>query len=162
MDCPPDDMSRRVIYYYERTLSSQVNDIEHIESQSLPRYGMVKVFFQPGVNINGALAQMTAASQTVSSTCRRESRRPLFSASMLRACPLFNWRCRAISLSQAEIFDSGQNFIRPQFSTVAGAAIPSPYGGKMLQVQVDLDQQKLQAYGLSAQDVVDAIGQQNS
>ena len=62
---PADDMSKRVIYYYERTLSSQVNDIEHIELQSLPRYGIVKVFFQPGVNINGALAQTTAASQTV-------------------------------------------------------------------------------------------------
>ena len=62
---PADDMSKRVIYYYERTLSSQVNDIEHIESQSLPRYGIVKVFFQPGVNINGALAQTTAASQTM-------------------------------------------------------------------------------------------------
>ena len=62
---PPDDMSGRVIYYYERYLSAQVNDIEHIESQSLPGYGVVKVFFQPGVNINGALAQITAASQTV-------------------------------------------------------------------------------------------------
>ncbi len=62
---PPDDMSGRVVYYYERTLSAQVNDIEHIESQSLPGYGVVKVFFQPNVNINMALAQITAASQTV-------------------------------------------------------------------------------------------------
>ena len=62
---PPDDMSGRIVYYYERTLSSQVNDIQHIESQSLPGYGVVKIFFQPGVNINGALAQVTAASQTV-------------------------------------------------------------------------------------------------
>ncbi|WP_048863508.1 efflux RND transporter permease subunit, partial [Acidisphaera rubrifaciens] len=62
---PPDDMSGRVIYYYERTLSAQVNDIQHIESQSLVGYGVVKIFFQPSVNINGALAQITAASQTV-------------------------------------------------------------------------------------------------
>ena len=72
---PPDDMSGRIIYYYERTLSAQVNDIEHIESQSLPGYGVVKVYFQPKVKIDMALAQVTAASQTVLKFFPRESRR---------------------------------------------------------------------------------------
>ena len=158
---PADDMSKRVIYYYERTLSSQVNDIEHIESQSLPRYGVVKVFFQPGVNINGASPRSPRLRRPCSNTCRRASRRPSFSSFNASSVPVLQLALSSNSLSQAQLFDLGQNFIRPKLSSVAGAAIPSPYGGKVLQVQVDIDQQKLQAYGLSAQDVVDAIGQQN-
>ena len=159
---PADDMSKRVIYYYERTLSSQVNDIEHIESQSLPRYGIVKVFFQPRrQHQRRARSGRPRPRRPCSNTCRRESRRPLFSASTPRACPSSNWRCRANrcrrrSCSTWARISSGLN--SPQ---VAGTAIPSPYGGKILQVQVDIDQQKLEAYGLSAEDVVNAIGQQN-
>src|SRR5277367_234727 len=158
---PADDMSKRVIYYYERTLSSQVNDIEHIESQSLPRYGIVKVFFQPGVNINGALAQTTAASQTVLKYLPPGITPPFVLSFNASSVPVVQLALSSKSLSQAQLFDLGQNFIRPKLSSVAGTAIPSPYGGKILQVQVDIDQQKLQAYGLSAQDVVNAIGQQN-
>src|SRR5271169_331104 len=158
---PADDMSKRVIYYYERTLSSQVNDIEHIESQSMPRYGIVKVFFQPGVNINGALAQTTAASQTVLKYLPPGITPPFVLSFNASIVPVIQLALSSKSLSQAEIFDLGQNFIRPQLSSIAGTAIPSPYGGKILQVQVDVDQQKLQAYGLSAEDVVNAIGQQN-
>ena len=158
---PADDMSKRVIYYYERTLSSQVNDIEHIESQSLPRYGIVKVFFQPGVNINGALAQVTAASQTVLKYLPPGITPPFVLSFNASSVPVVQLALSSKSLSQAQLFDLGQNFIRPQLSSVAGTAIPSPYGGKILQVQVDVDQQKLEAYGLSAEDVVNAIGQQN-
>ena len=143
-------MSKRVIYYYERTLSSQVNDIEHIESQSLPRYGIVKVFFQPGVNINGALAQMTAASQTVLKYLPPGITPPFVLSFNASSVPVIQLALSSKTLSQAQLFDLGQNFIRPKLSSVAGTAIPSPYGGKILQVQVDLDQQKLQAYGLSA------------
>ena len=75
--------------------------------------------------------------------------------------PILQLALSSTALSQAQIFDAGQNFIRPQLATVAGTAVPSPYGGKVLQVQVDLDQQKLQAYGLSSQNVVDAIARQN-
>src|SRR5271168_238001 len=158
---PADDMSKRVIYYYERTLSSQVNDIEHIESQSLPRYGVVKVFFQPGVNINAALAETTAASQTVLKYLPQGITPPFvlsFNASRVAVIQL---ALSSKGLSQAQLQDTGQNFIRPQLAQIAGSAIPSPYGGKVLQVQVDIDQDKLQAYGLSAEDVVDAIGRQN-
>ncbi len=158
---PADDMSKRVIYYYERILSSQVNNIEHIELQSLPRYGIVKVFFQPGVNINGALAQVTAASQTVLKYLPTGITPPFVLSFNASSVPVIQLALSSKTLSQAQIFDLGQNFIRPQLSSVAGTAIPSPYGGKILQVQVDVNQQKLEAYGLSAEDVVNAIGQQN-
>ncbi len=158
---PPDDMSGRIIYYYERTLSSQVNDIQHMESQSLTGYGIVKVFFQPNVNVNTALAQVTAASQTVLKFLPPGITPPyvlLFDASSV---PVLELAISSDKISQAELFDYAQNFIRPQLATVAGAAIPSPYGGKVRQVQVDINQQKLQSYGLSAQDVVDALDRQN-
>ncbi len=158
---PPDDMSGRVIYYYERTLSAQVNDIEHIESQSLAGYGVVKVYFQPSVNINAALAQITAASQTVLKLLPPGITPPYVLSFNASSVPILQLALSSNSLSQAEIFDAGQNFIRPQLATVNGAAVPSPYGGKVLQVQVDLNQDKLQAYGLSSQDVVEAIARQN-
>ena len=158
---PADDMSKRVIYYYERTLSSQVNDIEHIESQSLPRYGVVKVFFQRGVNINAALAETTAASQTVLKFLPQGMTPPFVLTFNASSVPVIQLALSSKALSQAEIFDYGQNFIRPQLASIPGSAIPSPYGGKILQVQIDVDQDKLQAYRLSAQDVVDAIGRQN-
>jgi len=158
---PPDDMSGRIVYYYERTLSAQVNDIQHIESQSLPGYGVVKIFFQPGVNINAALAQITAASQTVLKLLPPGITPPyvlIFNASSV---PILQLALSSATLSQSQLFDYAQNFIRPQLATVAGAAIPSPYGGKVRQVQVDIDQQKLQSYGLSAQDLVNALASQN-
>src|SRR6202453_4964574 len=158
---PPDDMSGRVVYYYERTLSAQVNDIEHIESQSLAGYGVVKVFFQPNVDINSALAQITAASQTVLKLLPAGITPPYVLSFSASSVPILQLALSSDTLSEAEIFDAGQNFIRPQLATVAGAAVPSPYGGKVLQVQVDLNQDKLQAYGLSSQDVVEAIERQN-
>ncbi len=158
---PADDMSKRVIYYYERTLTTQVNDIEHIESQSMPRYGVVKIFFQPSVNINAALAQVTAASQTVLKFLPPGMTPPFVLSFNASSVPVLQLALSSSSLSQAVLQDYGQNFIRPQLASVAGAAIPSPYGGKVRQVQVDIDQVKLQAYGLSAQEVVDAIGRQN-
>ena len=158
---PADDMSKRVIYYYERTLSSQVNDIEHIESQSLPRYGVVKVFFQQGVNINAALAETTAASQTVLKYLPQGITPPYVLSFDASSVPVIQLALSSDTLSQEQLQDAGQNFIRPQLAQVAGTAIPSPYGGKILQVQVDINQVKLEAYGLSAEDVVDAIGRQN-
>ena len=151
----------RIIYYYERTLTAQVNDIEHIESQSLPGYGVVKIFFQPNVNINSALAQVTAASQTVLKLLPPGITPPYVLSFNASSVPILQLALSSNALSQAQFFDAGQNFIRPQLATVAGAAIPSPYGGKVRQVQVDLDQHKLQAYGLSAQDVVNALARQN-
>ncbi len=158
---PPDDMSGRVVYYYERALSSQVNDIQHIESQSLPGYGLVKVFFQPGVNINAALAQITAASQTVLKLLPAGITPPNILSFNASSVPILQLALSSPSLSQTSLYDYGQNFIRPQLSTVAGAAIPSPFGGKVRQVQIDIDQKALQAYGLAAGDVSRALAAQN-
>ena len=158
---PPEEMSQRIIYYYERSLSAQVNDIEHMESQSLPNYGVVKIYFQPSVNINSALAQVTAASQTVLKYFPAGITPPQILVFNASSVPVLQLALSSQSLGQAQIFDAAQNFIRPQLASVPGAAIPSPYGGKVLQVQIDLDSGKLQAYGLSAQDVVSVIGQQN-
>src|SRR3984957_2458988 len=127
----------------------------------LSGYGVVKVFFQPSVNINSALAQITAASQTVLKLLPPGITPPYVLSFNASSVPILQLALSSDTLSQAEIFDAGQNFIRPQLATIAGAAVPSPYGGKVLQVQVDLDQQKLQAYGLSSQNVVDAIARQN-
>ncbi len=158
---PPDDMSGRVVYYYERTLTTQVNDIQHIESQSLPGYGVVKIFFQPNVNISSALAQVTAASQTVLKLLPPGITPPYVLSYNASSVPILQLALSSKSLSQTELFDLAQNFIRPQLATVAGAAIPSPYGGKVRQVQVDLNMQALQAHSLSPMDVVNAISEQN-
>jgi multidrug efflux pump subunit AcrB len=157
----PDDMSGRVVYYYERTLSAQVNDISHIESQSLFGYGVVKIFFQPTVNINSALAQVTAASQTVLKLLPPGITPPYVLSFSASSVPILQLALSSKSLSQTQLFDFGQNFIRPQLATVEGAAIPSPYGGKVRQIQIDLDQHALQSRGLSAQDVVAALATQN-
>ena len=121
---PPDDMSGRVIYYYERTLSAQVNDIEHIELQSLAGYGVVKIYFQPNVNINAALAQITAASQTVLKLLPPGITPPYVLSFNASSVPILQLALSSKSLSQAQIFDAGQNFIRPQLATVEGAAVP--------------------------------------
>ena len=157
----PDDMSGRVVYYYERSLSSQVNDIQHIESQSLFGYGVVKIFFQPTVNINAALAQVTAASQTVLKLLPAGITPPYVLAFNASSVPIIQLALSSKTLPQMRLFDEGQNFIRPQLATVEGAAIPSPYGGKVRQIQIDLNQHELQARGLSAQDVVNALSEQN-
>ena len=157
----PDDMSGRVVYYYERTLSAQVNDIAHIESQSMFGYGVVKIFFQPGVNINSALAQVTAASQTVLKLLPPGITPPYVLSFNASSVPILQLALAGRGIPQDRLFDFGQNFVRPQLATVEGAAIPSPYGGKVRQIQIDLDQHALQARGLSAQDVVAALAQQN-
>jgi CzcA family heavy metal efflux pump len=158
---PPDDMSGRVVYYYERTLTTQVNDIQHIESQSLPGYGVVKIFFQPNVNISAALAQVTAASQTVLKLLPPGITPPYVLSYNASSVPILQLALSSKTVSQTQLFDLAQNFIRPQLATVAGAAIPSPYGGKVRQVQVDLNMSALQAHSLSPQDVVTAISEQN-
>jgi multidrug efflux pump subunit AcrB len=158
---PPDDMSGRIVYYYERTITAQVNDIEHVESQSLPGYGVVKVFFQPNVKIDMALAQITAASQTVLKFLPAGVTPPYVLSFNASTVPVLQLAVSSKTLSEAELFDYAQNFIRPKLATVAGAAIPSPYGGKVRQVQIDIDQRKLRKYGLSAQDVSEALAQQN-
>jgi CzcA family heavy metal efflux pump len=157
----PNDMSGRVIYYYERFLTAQVGDIEHVESQSIDGYGVVKIFFQKGVDIAAAMAQVTAASQTVLKLLPPGITPPYVLSYNASSVPILQLALSSQSLPQKKLFDLGQNFIRPRLATVRGAAVPSPYGGKVLQVQVDLDQQAMQAHGVSADDVVNAVSAQN-
>jgi multidrug efflux pump subunit AcrB len=157
----PNDMSGRVIYYYERTLTAQVGDIEHIESQSLDGYGVVKIFFQKSVDIAAAMAQVTAASQTVLKLLPPGITPPYVLSYNASSVPILQLALSSKKLPEMQLFDSGQNFIRPQLATVAGAAVPSPYGGKVLDVQLDLDQRSMQEHNVSAEDVVDAVSAQN-
>jgi CzcA family heavy metal efflux pump len=157
----PDDMSGRIVYYYERQLSSYVNDIEHIESQSLNGTGIVKIFFQPGVDIRTATAQVTSVSQTVLKQLPPGITPPLILNYNASTVPIIQLALSSHSLPEQAIFDAGQNFIRPSLATVPGTAVPSPYGGKVRQIQLDIDPQALQAKGLSAQDVADALAAQN-
>src|ERR1700727_1351746 len=157
----PNDMSSRVIYYCERTLTAQVSDIEHLESSSLSGYGVVKIFFQKEVDIAAAMAQVTAASQTVLKLLPPGITPPYVLSYNASSVPILQLGLSSRALPQMKLFDLGQNFIRPQLATVQGAAVPSPYGGKILQVQVDLDQQAMQSHGVSAEDLVNAVSAQN-
>jgi multidrug efflux pump subunit AcrB len=158
---PPDDMSGRIVTFYERSLTTLVNDIEHIESQSIPNYGIVKIFFQPTVNINAALAQVTAMSQTVLKQMPPGITPPLILSFNASTVPVLQIALSSGKLSDTMLYDEATNFIRPQLTSVAGAAIPLPYGGKVRQVQADLNQQALHTYGISANDVVNALSLQN-
>ncbi|MGH6846339.1 MAG: efflux RND transporter permease subunit, partial [Methylocella sp.] len=158
---PADDMSGRIVYFYERSLTTTVNDIEHIESQSVAGYGIVKIYFQPGVDISAAQAQVASVSQTVLKLLPPGVTPPLVLSYNASSVPIIQVALSSDKLSQARLNDLGLNFIRPQLATVAGAALPSPYGGVVRQVQVDLDQRALHSYGLSARDVGDALAAQN-
>jgi multidrug efflux pump subunit AcrB len=158
---PANEMAGRIIYYYERTLTSTVNDIEHIESQSLNGVGVVKIFFQPGVDIRTATAQVTSISQTVLKQMPPGITPPQVLNYSASTVPIIELAFSSPSLGEQKIYDTAQNFIRPALATVPGAATPSPYGGKVRQIQIDLNPQALQAKGLSAQDVENALSNQN-
>ncbi|MDB5408926.1 MAG: transporter [Rhodospirillales bacterium] len=158
---PPDDMSGRIVTYYERALTTSVNDIEHIESQSIPNYGIIKIFFQPTVNINAALAQVSAMSQTVLKQMPAGVTPPTILSFNASSVPVLQIALSSDKLSDTTLYDDASSFIRPQLASVAGAAIPLPYGGKVRQVQADLNQQALHTYGISANDVVNALSIQN-
>jgi multidrug efflux pump subunit AcrB len=157
----PDDMAGRIVTFYERSLTTSVNDIEHIESQSIPNYGIIKIFFQPSVNINAALAQVSAMSQTVLKQMPTGITPPTILSFNASSVPILQLALSSDHLPETTLFDQASSFIRPQLASVAGAAIPLPYGGKVRQVQADLNQQALHTYGISANDVVNALSIQN-
>src|SRR6202521_448062 len=158
---PPDDMAGRIVTFYERALTTSVNNIEHIESQSIPDYGIIKIFFQPTVNINAALAEVSAMSQTVLKQMPAGVTPPTILSFNASSVPILQLALSSQQLSETILFDQASSFIRPQLASVAGAAIPLPYGGKVRQVQADLNQQALHTYGISANDVVNALSIQN-
>ena len=160
-DLSPDEMAGRVISQFERGLTTTVNDIEHIESTSLPGMGIEKIYFQPGVDIAVANAQVTAISQTTIKSMPQGMNPPLILNYNASTVPILQLAFSGDHMSEAQILDLAQNFVRPVLTTIPGAAIPYSYGGKLRQLQIDLDSQALQARGLSAQDVGNAIAAQN-
>ncbi|MEI9994300.1 MAG: efflux RND transporter permease subunit [Rhizomicrobium sp.] len=157
----PDEMAGRIITPYERVLTTTVNDIEHIESTSLPGMGIEKIYFQPGVDIRTATAQVTSISQTVLKQMPPGSTPPLILNYNASTVPILQLAFSGDHMSEQQVLDLAQNFVRPVLSTIPGAAIPYSYGGKVRQLQIDLDSQALQAKQLSAQDVENAIAAQN-
>jgi multidrug efflux pump subunit AcrB len=155
------DMAHRIVTLTERTLTTTVDNIDHVESQSLDGIGVVKVYFQPKVTLATAIAQITAVSQTQLRQLPAGTTPPLIITYTASSVPILQLGLSGQGLSEQQLNDYGLNFIRTQFATVEGAESPYPYGGKQRQIQVDLDLKALQARGLSPNDVVTAIGAQN-
>jgi len=157
----PREMEQRITANSERAVTTLVNDVEHIESQSLNGIAVVKIYFQPNANIQTALAQTTAIVQTILRFLPAGTTAPLVAIYSASTVPVIQIGLTSDSLSEQQIFDLGNNFIRTQLATVQGAALPFPYGGKQRMIAVDLDSAALQAKGLSPVDIVNAVNAQN-
>jgi len=155
------EMSTRIIFNSERGMTTTVNDIEHIESQSLNGIGVIKIFFQPHVNIGSAVAQVTAISQVQLRQLPPGTTPPFIIQYNASSVPVLQLGLSGQGLDEQRLNDLGQNNIRTQLATIEGAQTPFPYGGKQRQIQVDLDLHALEAKGLSPVDVVNAINAQN-
>ena len=157
----PEEMENRVLTVFERGMTTTVNDIEHIESQSYFGISIVRVYFQPNVKIDMAVAQISA----IANSATRAMPPGIFPPNILRydasSVPIIQLGLESKTLSEQEIYDLGQNFIRTPLATVQGAAVPGPYGGKQRQVVVDLDPTALYAKQLSPIDISNAFSQQN-
>jgi len=157
----PDGMTGRVVTPYERALTTTVNDIEHLEATSYNGVGIIKIFFQPNVDIRLANAQVTAVSQTMLKQMPAGSTPPLILNYSASTVPIIQLALSGSGMSEQQLADLGLNVVRTPLVTVPGAAIPYPYGGKSRQVQIDLDSTAMQARGLSGQDVANALAAQN-
>src|SRR4030088_3021440 len=157
----PQEMSDRIVTITERNLTTTVDNIEHIESQSLYGIAVVKVFLQPTANLQQGIAQVTAVSQTQLRQLPAGTTPPLIIAYSASSVPVLQLALSGQNLSEQQLNDYGLNFIRTQIITVPGVSVPYPYGGKQRQVQVDLNTTALQSKGLSPLDVVNAISVQN-
>ena len=158
---PPDQMSGRIVTPFERALTTTVNDIEHIVSNSYNGFGIIKIFFQPNVDIRTANAQVTAISQTLIKAMPPGATPPLILNYYASTVPIIQVALSGDGLTEQNLADIGINQLRTPLITVPGAAIPYPYGSKQRQIQIDLDPQALQSRGLSGQDVANALAAQN-
>ncbi|MDB6157500.1 MAG: transporter, hydrophobe/amphiphile efflux family, permease protein [Gammaproteobacteria bacterium] len=157
----PDDMANRIVLLTEKTAQTDISNVEHTESQSLNGIAVAKYFFQPNVNEDLSYAQITGVSQTLLKSTPPGTTPPSILAYNASTVPVIQLALSSSTLSETQIFDLGSNVVRTNLATVAGAAIPFPYGGKLRQIQVDLDPQALRAQGLSGTDVTAAIAAQN-
>jgi CzcA family heavy metal efflux pump len=158
----PDEMANRLVLQSERTAQTTVNDVEHTESQNLNGTSVVKYFFQPNVNEELSFAQITGVSQTQLRAAPPGTTPPFILAYNASSVPILQLALSGNNISEATLFDLGNNIIRTALATVQGASMPYPYGGLQRQIQVDLDPDALRAQGLSGNDVTNAIAAQNS
>jgi multidrug efflux pump subunit AcrB len=158
---PPDQMAGRVTTPFQRALTTTVNDIEHIEANSYNGFGIIKIFFQPNVDIRTANAQVTAISQTLIKAMPPGATPPLILNYNASTVPILLVALSGEGFTEQRLADIGINQVRTPLVTVPGAAIPYPFGGKLRQIQIDLDPAALQARGLSGQDVANALAAQN-
>lgn len=157
----PEEMTGRITSNFERAVTTTVDNIEHIESQTLVGVSVVKIYFHPGTNVDAAVAQTTAISQTVLRSMPQGMVPPLIITYNASTVPVLELALSGHGISEQSLFDLGNSFLRTQLATVQGASIPYPYGGKFRQVQVDIDSTELQARHLSPQDIVNAVAAQN-
>ncbi|HEY2633343.1 MAG TPA: efflux RND transporter permease subunit, partial [Steroidobacteraceae bacterium] len=155
------DMADRVTSPVERALTTDVDNIEHIESQTLNGVAVIKVFFHPGADINRAIAEAAANSSSLLKNLPPGILPPLILSYNASTVPILQLALTSKTLPEQELYDYGNNFIRTQLATVQGAAVPLPFGGKVRQIMVDIDSRALQARGLSPIDVVNAVNAQN-
>src|SRR5579863_1713971 len=157
----PDEMTSRIATVFERGLTSTVNDIEHIESSTYNGVAVIRIFFQPNVKIDLAIAQVVAVCQPI----QRILPPGIFPPGVIKfdasSVPILQLSLSSKTLSEQEIQDLGQNFIRTQLATIQGATVPPPFGGKQRQIMVDIDPAAMYAHGLSATDVTNALNNQN-
>src|ERR1700722_13407874 len=157
----PTEMQDRITTVVERAMTTTVNDIEHMESQSLRGTSVIKIYFQPGADVNAAVAEVTALCQTLIRPLPPGITPPLIIRYNAADVPVIQLSLGSKTLSQQEISDLGNNFIRTQLVAVQGAAVPVPYGGKTRVVNVDLDPDALYSRGISPQEVTNALLVQN-
>ena len=157
----PEEMAKRIVTISERAMTTTVNDIEHMESQSFTGVGVIKVYFQPGTSIDAAVAQVTAISQTITHVLPPGGSPPLIIRFNASNVPILQLGLGSKTLSEQSLFDIGLNFLRVQLAVVQGASVPLPMGGKMREIMVDLDLKALQSKGLTPSDVNTALSVQN-
>jgi multidrug efflux pump subunit AcrB len=158
---PPDEIESRIVLVNERILTAAVNDIEHIESQSLSGVGVIRIYFRPGAKIEAAVAQVTATCQTILKVLPPGITPPYIVRYSATSVPIVQIAVSSDTLTEQQLFDYAQNFIIQRLGTVQGARVPQPYGGKQRQVMVDLDLEAMYARGLSPNDINAAILNQN-
>src|SRR6266404_7458969 len=157
----PDDMSKRVLLLSERAMTTTVNSIEHIEATAYNGVGLIRIYLQPGANIDLAMSQIVAVNQTILRTMPPGIFPPLVVQYDASSVPILQLGLNSNTLTEQQLYDYGQNFIRTRLSTVPGIVVPLPYGGKVRTVMVDLDADALYGKGLSATDISNALGLQN-
>jgi CzcA family heavy metal efflux pump len=158
---PPQEMSDRIIFNYERGLTTTVNDMEHIESQSVIGIGIVKIYFHPHANLASAIAAVSAETQSILKQLPTGITPPIVITYNASSVPILQLGLSGPGLTEQQLADMGTNFVSTQLVTIPGVAVPRPYGGKQRTIMVDLNTAALQAKGLSPADVVNAVDSQN-